>query len=66
MAKTPEAISQVEGEISQWERWLQAVDRLSAAILERRDGKALDVDALWESARRDLEARDPLLAEIRS
>jgi prevent-host-death family protein len=41
-----------------WEAWLQAADNPSAAILERRAGKPLDVDALWDSAKEDLEARD--------
>jgi hypothetical protein len=33
-------------------------DALAAKILARRSGEPLDVDALWDAARDDLEARD--------
>jgi prevent-host-death family protein len=41
-----------------WGAWLEESHQLAADILERRDGEPLDVDALWEAARADLEARD--------
>jgi prevent-host-death family protein len=47
--------------LAQWHAWRPAVEKLGAAILERRGGKTLDVNALWESAREDLEARDDRL-----
>ena len=47
--------------LAQWQTWRWAAEKLSAAILERRGGKMLDVDALWASAREDLEARDDQL-----
>ena len=41
-----------------WQEWLAESDRLTAEILERRKGKLLDVDTLWQEARADLESRD--------
>ena len=39
---------------ARWEMWLQDVQKLSADILSRREGKELDIDTLWEAARNDL------------
>ncbi len=47
-----------EASLSRWENWLNENERLSEQILARRQGEALDVDALWQSAKNDLEARD--------
>jgi prevent-host-death family protein len=47
-----------QARLAHWEAWLQDARRLSADILQRRQGEPLDVDALWEEARSDLEARD--------
>ena len=47
-----------EHALALWEEWLGESEQLSAAILARRDGRSLDVDALWEAARDDLEERD--------
>jgi prevent-host-death family protein len=44
-----------------WQAWRQTAEKLSASILQRRDGKAVDVEGLWESARSDLEERDERL-----
>ena len=41
-----------------WQAWLAESEKLTADILERRRGVPLDVDALWQAARADLEARD--------
>ena len=38
--------------------WLAESEKLTADILARRQDKPLDVDALWEAARADLEERD--------
>ena len=43
---------------ARWQRWLAESDALTTEILERRDGQPLDVDALWQQARADLDARD--------
>ena len=48
----------VEQALARWEEWLAVSEQLNAAILTRRDGAPLDVDALWEAARVDQEARD--------
>ncbi len=42
----------------QWEAWLAESDALAAEILARRGGRPLDIDALLEADRADLEARD--------
>lgn len=47
--------------LARWQAWMAESDRLTAEILERRGGKPLDVDALWQAARDDLEARDAQL-----
>ena len=44
--------------LARWQAWLAESDRLAAEILARREGRPLDVDALWQAARADLEARD--------
>jgi len=44
--------------LAQWELWLAQSEELAADILERRDNRPLDVDALWQAARADLEDRD--------
>ena len=44
--------------LARWQAWLAESDRLAADILARREGRPLDVDALWQAARADLEARD--------
>jgi len=41
-----------------WQAWVVESDKLTAEILARREGEPLDVDALWQAARADLEARD--------
>ncbi|MCC7353793.1 MAG: type II toxin-antitoxin system Phd/YefM family antitoxin [Anaerolineae bacterium] len=43
---------------TRWRAWLAESEALSAEILKRRHGQPLDVDALWQAARADLEARD--------
>jgi prevent-host-death family protein len=50
-----EQVSQV---LACWQAWLAESEKLTADILERRQGIPLDVDALWQAARADLEARD--------
>ena len=47
--------------LAQWQAWLKEAERLTAEILERREGSPLDVEGLWEAAREDLEARDAQL-----
>jgi prevent-host-death family protein len=44
--------------LEQWRLWVAESDALAAEILARRGGEPLDVDALWDAARHDLEARD--------
>jgi prevent-host-death family protein len=44
--------------LAQWQAWERQVDELGAAILKRRQGKALDLDRLWDEVRADREARD--------
>ena len=44
--------------LAQWDLWLAQSKDLAADILERRDNRPLDVDALWQVARADLEERD--------
>ena len=48
----------VQGALARWEAWLAESDALAAEILTRRGGEDLDVDALWDAARAELEARD--------
>ena len=49
---------QVNGRLAHWQAWVAESDKLAVEILARREGKSLDVDALWQPARADLEARD--------
>ena len=44
--------------LAQWEAWLTESKKLATDILARRQGMPLDVDALWQAARADLEERD--------
>jgi hypothetical protein len=44
--------------MDQWQTWLAESRALATEILTRRQGKPLDVDALWQDTRADLEARD--------
>jgi prevent-host-death family protein len=43
---------------AQWQAWQQEAERLRDTILKRRQGKALDIDRLWDEARAEREARD--------
>jgi prevent-host-death family protein len=43
---------------ARWQAWQQEVRELGAAILQRRQGKPVDVDALWDEVREEREARD--------
>ena len=49
---------QVSQDLARWQAWLAESEKLTDRILERRRGVPLDVDALWQAARADLEARD--------
>jgi prevent-host-death family protein len=49
---------QVNDRLAHWQAWMAESAKLTAEILARRKGKLLDVDALWQAARADLEARD--------
>lgn len=49
---------QQQERLAHWQAWIAKSDRLAAEILARRAGQLLDVDALWQAARADLEARD--------
>lgn len=48
-------------EISSFEQWLAQSETLSNKILRRRQGKPLNVDALWQATRDDLESRNEYL-----
>jgi prevent-host-death family protein len=48
----------VDQSVTRWQAWLAESEDLTTDILEDRHGEPLDVDALWEAARADLEARD--------
>ena len=43
---------------ARWDEWLALTRTLGNEILERRQGQPLDVDALWQAAKGDLEDRD--------
>ena len=49
---------QANDRLAHWQAWVAESDKLTAEILARREGQPLDVDALWQAARADLEARD--------
>ena len=44
--------------LANWENWLAQSQHLSTKIMTRREGRLLDVDALWAAERLDLEERD--------
>ncbi|MFO7918377.1 MAG: type II toxin-antitoxin system Phd/YefM family antitoxin [Anaerolineae bacterium] len=44
--------------LAHWEAWVIECERLSDQIMARRQEEPLDLDALWEATRADLEARD--------
>jgi len=48
----------VNGALARWEAWLTESQNLTADVLARRGGRPLDVNALWQAARADLEERD--------
>ena len=50
--------ARAKASLEQWRFWVAESDALAAEILARRGGEQLDVDALWDAARDDLEARD--------
>ena len=49
---------QTNDRLLQWRAWVHESEKLRDEILARRGGEPLDVDALWQAARADLEARD--------
>ena len=44
--------------LARWQVWLHESEKLTAEILARREGEPLDVDALWQAARAEMEERD--------
>jgi prevent-host-death family protein len=44
--------------VARWKAWVEESDRLNAEILERREGKPVDLDAALKEARKELEERD--------
>ncbi len=44
--------------LTYWQAWVAESANLAEEILSRRDGEPLDMDALWQAAREDLENRD--------
>jgi prevent-host-death family protein len=59
-----EQLERMEAEraLARWQVWAAENEALAAEILDRRGGEPLDVDALWDAARADLEARDATAA----
>jgi prevent-host-death family protein len=55
-----ELLEEAEAGVSleRWQGWVADSNALAAEILDRRSGEPLDVDALWDAACDDLEARD--------
>ncbi|MEA3396638.1 MAG: type II toxin-antitoxin system Phd/YefM family antitoxin [Chloroflexota bacterium] len=49
---------QAHERLAHWQAWVAESAELMAEILARREGQPLDVDALWQAARADLETRD--------
>lgn len=47
-----------ESRYAQWREWMQSAKELSNAILERRGGEYIDIDALERENEQDLEQRD--------
>jgi prevent-host-death family protein len=58
-----ERIQQVDREkqLANWETWLATNEALTERILAERQGKPLDVDAIWAESRADLERRHEYL-----
>ena len=48
----------VNQDLARWRMWLAESEELTADVLERWGGEPLDLDALWQAARADLEMRD--------
>lgn len=48
---------ETDDRLTNWQAWLDQVNRLSAEILERRDGEEIDVESILETSRTDLELR---------
>ena len=48
----------VRQELADWQAWEAECRQLAADILTRRGGVALDVSALWQQARAEVEERD--------
>lgn len=44
--------------LAHWQAWMAESEELATDIQEHRQGEPIDVDALWQAARADLEARD--------
>ncbi len=49
--------------LQRWYEWRAEAQKLSAEILARRHGTPIDVDAITEAAKADLEARHDYLFE---
>ena len=49
---------QAHERLAHWQAWVAESEKLTAEIMARRGGQLLDVDALWQAARADLETRD--------
>ena len=49
---------QANERLAHWQAWMAEIAKLTAEIMARREGQPLDVDALWQAARADLETRD--------
>jgi prevent-host-death family protein len=49
---------QASQDLTRWQAWVAESEKLTADILERRCGVPLDVDAMWQAARADLEAHN--------
>jgi prevent-host-death family protein len=49
---------QITQTLAHWQAWMAESEELATDIQEHRQGEPIDVDALWQAARADLEARD--------
>lgn len=49
--------SERRGQLSDWEAWLAQNRRLTAEILEDRNGIPVDADTIWEEFRTELDSR---------
>lgn len=47
--------------LERWQAWLARLDQLSEEILQRRQGKFVDVERAIQAARAELEARNDFL-----